>query len=97
MHLVGGEFNPDLGNPLWGQVDRFPLDGAVPMPAWEPGTVIADHYLVPVDPDAPPGEYRLVVGMYDALSGARLPVYAQAGMLAGDEILINMVEVAPAP
>lgn len=97
VHLVGGEFNPDLGNPLWGQVDRFPLDGAVPMPAWEPGAVIADHYLLPVDPDAPPGEYRLVVGMYDALSGARLPVYAGAGVLAGDEILINMVEVAPAP
>jgi hypothetical protein len=95
VHLVGAEFNPDLGNLLWGQVDRLPLEGVVPMTAWEPGVVVPDTYELPVDPDTPPGAYRLVVGMYDGLSGARLPVSGAGGQPLGDEILIGVVEVAP--
>jgi hypothetical protein len=93
IHLLGNEFNPDLGNPLWGQVDRLPLEGAVPMPAWAPGVVIEDRYILPVDPDTPPGAYQLVVGMYDGLSGARLPVHDAAGQPLGDAITLQSVEV----
>jgi hypothetical protein len=97
IHLVGQEFNPDLGNPLWGQVDRLPLEGAVPMPAWAPGVVIEDRYLLPVDPDTPPGAYQLVVGMYDGLSGERLPVFDAAGQPLGDAITLQSVEVGAGP
>jgi hypothetical protein len=82
---------------LWGQVDRLPLEGAVPMPAWVPGVVVEDGYLLPVDPDTPPGAYQVVVGLYDGLSGARLPVYDAAGQPLGDAITLQSVEVAPGP
>jgi hypothetical protein len=94
IHLLGADFNPDLGNPLWGQVDRVPLEGAVPMPAWKPGVVVEDGYRLPVDPDTPAGTYQIVVGMYDGLSGARLPVFDAAGEALGDAITLQRVEVA---
>jgi len=97
VHLVGAEFNPALNNPLWGQVDRAPLEGVMPTTAWEPGIVIPDAYRVPLDPNAPPGAYRLTVGLYDPVSGERLRVYDAAGSALGDEILISPITVVDAP
>ncbi|MGL4648610.1 MAG: hypothetical protein ACRC1H_04325 [Caldilineaceae bacterium] len=44
------------------------MGGLAPTTTWEPGTLIRDPYLLPL-PDAP-GNYRLLVGLYDA-SGTR--------------------------
>ncbi len=93
VHLVGAEFNPALNNPLWGQVDRLPLEGALPTTAWAPGVVIPDTYRVPLDANAPPGEYRLAVGLYDPLSGERLRVYDARGDELGDAIVISAITV----
>jgi hypothetical protein len=95
VHLVGEEWNPALGNPLWGQVDRLPVDGNLPTDAWVPGQVVVDRYEVPVQANAPPGRYALTVGLYDALSGERLPVYDATGSFIGDEIVLGEVEVVP--
>jgi hypothetical protein len=94
VQLVGQEFNPDTNNPLWGQVDRQPLDGALPMTVWPVGAVIADGYLVPIDPDAPAGVYEVVVGLYDGLTGERLPVAAPDGS-ESDHIVLARVELRP--
>jgi len=66
-HLVG----PD--GQLWGQRDHVPADGEAPTTSWLPGEVIADLVHVAVSTDAPPGEYQLLVGLYDA-DGQRLPL-----------------------
>jgi hypothetical protein len=92
---VGSEWNTAQNNPLWGQVDRLPVDGNAPTNAWAPGQVVGDPYALPVDPNAPPGQYTLTVGLYDALSGERLPVHDAAGNFVGDEIVIGQVNVAP--
>jgi hypothetical protein len=55
-----------------GQVDRVPGDGALPTSGWARGEVVEDRYDLPLDPSAPPGRYRLEVGLYDARSGQRL-------------------------
>ena len=52
--------------------DRPPLDGAYPTSTWLPGQTILDPRHIPL-PAAPPGEYRLIVGLYDPATGARLP------------------------
>jgi hypothetical protein len=95
VHLVGAEFNPDTGNPLWGQVDRQPLEGSLPMTVWPPGEIIRDSYTLPVDPDAPPGAYHLEVGLYDGVTGQRLAVTAPAGA-SSDSILLETIFVEPA-
>jgi len=49
--------------------------------------------VLPVDPDAPEGVYRLEVGMYDAATGARLPVTLPDGTTAGHLLLEIAVRV----
>ena len=84
VHLLG----PD--GRLYGQVDRLPNRGADPTTSWAPGQVIVDGYRLSVATDAPPGRYRLAVGLYDAESGARLPVTdAQGRRLPDDRVLLE--------
>jgi hypothetical protein len=69
--LVGSATNPATGNPVWGQVDR-PPDPARPTDDWLPGDWALDERTLTLPADTPPGEYRLIVGLYEADSGARL-------------------------
>jgi 4-amino-4-deoxy-L-arabinose transferase-like glycosyltransferase len=57
-----------------GQQDNPPVEGTYPTTEWQPGEVIVDRYEIPVASDAPPGRYRLAVGMYDSQTLERLPV-----------------------
>lgn len=52
------------------QRDSVPDNGARPTTGWLPGEFIIDRYNL----QAPPGEYRLWVGMYDPLTQSRLPI-----------------------
>ena len=67
MQLVG----PD--GRVYGQHDAPPLAGSVPTSTWTPGEVLTDTYRFNVAADAPPGEYRLIVGVYLPATGERLP------------------------
>lgn len=58
-----------------GQEDNYPVGGTFPTVEWQPGEVIVDRYEIEVSPDAPPGVYRLAVGMYDGATLERLPVW----------------------
>ncbi|GEM_PF-6703879 len=53
------------------QADHVPQAGRAPTSGWWPGTVIPDPFALPVAPE--PG-WRLRVGLYDPVSGARLPL-----------------------
>jgi hypothetical protein len=57
----------------WGGNDRVP-QGYYSTTLWTPGEVVEDEYLVPIDPSAPPGVYRLDVGLYAELAGQSWPV-----------------------
>lgn len=82
----------DAQNLIWGQRDSIPVDGARPTTSWIEGEVIIDDYEVTVQPDAPPGEYVLEIGMYDPPTGERLPVLGE-GVVQGDRILLGRIEV----
>ncbi len=56
------------------QKDQPPLNGAYPTSLWEGGEVIADEVDLPLPPDLSPGNYSLVVGLYDFNTGQRLAV-----------------------
>ena len=86
VHIVGEQFNPRWNNPLWGQVDRIPRNGTAPTTAWQPNQIVRDEYRVPIDPDAPPGIYKIEVGLYDPATGARLPLEN-----GGDSAIISSV------
>jgi hypothetical protein len=77
---------------IWGQKDNIPMKGTYPTTGWVEGEVIADEYEIAVNSDAPPGDYQIEVGMYDAATGQRLPVFDENGIrLPGDRILLDKV------
>ncbi len=52
---------------------------------------MADAYAIPVNADAPPGDYWIEVGIYDPLNGARLPVTGAGDGPAGDRLLDRLL------
>jgi 4-amino-4-deoxy-L-arabinose transferase-like glycosyltransferase len=74
---------------LWGQKDSVPGGGTMPVTGWVPGEVIIDKYEIEVMADAPPGEYTIAIGMYEAATGQRLPIFDAAGELLGDQLLLD--------
>ncbi len=78
---------------IWGQRDAEPGNGAAPTTSWIPGEIISDTYSIPVQPDAPPGEYDIEIGMYSLPSGARLPVTNETGQPIDDHLILGRVAV----
>jgi hypothetical protein len=58
------------------QADAIPGEGLAPTESWLPGEIVADRHelAAPVS-----GHYRLLVGIYDPVSGARLPALDGTG------------------
>jgi uncharacterized membrane protein len=57
------------------QADSVPQGGGYPTIWWMPGEVVADPITLSLPPGAPRGvTYRLIVGLYDPRTGARLPL-----------------------
>jgi hypothetical protein len=52
--------------------DAPPVGNYYPTSLWQKGDVIDDVHWLPLPSDLPAGEYQVVVGFYDPLSGARL-------------------------
>lgn len=70
------------------QIDLPPLAGAAPTTTWLPGEILTDPYSLSLPPDLSPGRYRLITGLYDPASGARLPVSS-----GGDFVELGQVTV----
>lgn len=56
----------DPAGHLVAQQDNLPVQGMAPTQTWEPAVVIRDPYQLALPAQAPPGRYRLVMGMYDS-------------------------------
>lgn len=79
---------------LAAQRDGIPLCGVRPTPTWRAGEVMEDSYEIYLGSDLAPGEYRLSVGMYDAVTMVRLPAYDAAGeRLPEDRIVLSSFRV----
>ncbi len=66
------------GDRLIAQRDTEPVGGTRPTTTWQSGETIEDNYGLLIPLATPPGEYRLIAGMYEPETGKRLPVW-QAG------------------
>jgi 4-amino-4-deoxy-L-arabinose transferase-like glycosyltransferase len=85
----------DTNQRIWAQRDSLPGNGLLPTNSWVLGEVITDVYELEVDPDAPPGNYILEMGMYDATTGQRLQVYDAAGSPKGGRVLSEPLALVP--
>jgi mannosyltransferase len=55
-------------------LDSPPQNGAAPTSGWSPGQVITETRAVPIPPDAPAGEYNVIIGLYRYPSFERLTI-----------------------
>ncbi|MCB0212023.1 MAG: hypothetical protein KDJ52_21960 [Anaerolineae bacterium] len=72
--------------------DGPPLAGDYPTPLWANGEVIVDAHSLDVT-DLPPGQYRLVAGLYNFQTGERLPAYKDGEPLPDFAVAVGTVEI----
>lgn len=79
---------------LQGGYDRRPLEYYSTL-LWAPGEVVVDGYAVPVEADAPPGEYYLDIGLYLTVgeSAVNLPLVADGQMTDVTSVTLGPIEV----
>jgi hypothetical protein len=69
--------------------DAPPVQGDFPTNLWRAGDWIDDAHTLQIPPDLAPGSYRLLVGLYDPVSGARL------GLVDGGDSVTIPLEIRP--
>ncbi len=82
----------DEAGHIVGQWDGEPGDGMNFTTSWQAEEAVADHYGVLVRPGTPPGQHRIVAGMYSAVSGQRLAV-TDGGQGRGDHLVLDTITV----
>lgn len=87
VHAVG----PDQS--IRGQWDSVPAQGAAPTSGWIPGEIVEDHYQVPMVKKAPAWKYDIFVGMYNPLTGQRLPMYSPNAPMSEDRVWLAQVQL----
>lgn len=87
IHLVGAD------GQIGGQEDSQPLHGFYPTSQWDVGDMVVDEHSVSVKPDAPPGEYQLLVGMYLLSTMERLPVLDDDGRVVEDYLFLDTIRL----
>jgi hypothetical protein len=89
VHLV-----PEDEYTVLAQADGSPAVPERPTLSWdEPGeTLISPPFALTIPPDLAPGDYRVLIGLYNFSTGVRLPV---AGSELGDAYLLTLLHVAP--
>jgi hypothetical protein len=85
LHLVDG------AGQLQAQQDGPPLNGRYPTHNWLPYQVIQDKIALGLGPELPPGEYQILVGMYDLATGQRLAVSSANGSVPDNAIPLKPV------
>jgi hypothetical protein len=88
VHLV------DAQGRVAAQHDSEPGGGELPTTSWLPGEVIADPHLLAVAGGLPPGQYVVQAGVYDARTGARLPIRSASGEVRGDVVELGRITAA---
>jgi hypothetical protein len=82
----------DAAGALVAQHDGVPVGGFLPTRAWRPTLAVRDKIEIPLPPNLPRGEYRVVTGLYDSVTLARLPVTENVSA-EGDAFLIGTLPV----
>ena len=69
------------------------MAGFRPTFTWQPGEVIRDNYGLLLPDDLPPGDYRLIAGLYLPTTMERLAASTAEGVPLGDHVSITNIGV----
>ena len=74
---------------LWGQSDRL-NPGGFPTSRWSTDKYIRDEHQVQVQPDTPPGDYAIHVGLWNREMGERYIAHDEYGLMLGDSVPLRV-------
>jgi hypothetical protein len=78
---------------LHGQQDNQPVNNHWPTSRWQPGNHLTDRYDIPLAQAAPPGEYHILVGMYNSTTGQRITITHNGEPVADNAIVLSTITV----
>ena len=82
----------DAQGQLVAQQDHPLTNNFLPSTRWQPGLTLADAYQIDLPADLAVGVYRVIVGLYDATTGVRLPL-TMDGSAAGDAVTLSELTI----
>ncbi|MBE7553261.1 MAG: glycosyltransferase family 39 protein [Anaerolineales bacterium] len=80
---------------VWAQWDNPPQAGRYPTSAWAEQDSVVDRYTLTLRDGAPPGQYRLLAGMYDPATGQRLPTLVNGQPQPDNAVVLTTLSLAP--
>ncbi len=80
-------------NAVVAQADRVLCDTTLNEADWRPGDILVDDYELALPAETPPGDYPVVIGLYQDATGARLPVVTADVAHDGDSVTIGTLRV----
>jgi hypothetical protein len=80
----------DAKGQIVGQQDQIPGNGVYPTTSWVKGEYLIDEYDIAFSTDSDDNNLQIEIGLYDARTGERLPVFDDGGQPAGDHINIGV-------
>ena len=85
---------PFPGTPPTAQEDAQPCDNSYPTTGWSPGEAVEENRRIAIPTNAAPGRYVVTTGIYDLVTGKRLPMRSLDGV-AGDQFILGIVTITP--
>lgn len=84
----------DADGQMVAQHDGEPIGGERPTWDWRDREVIQDEHILVIEPGSPGDTYTLSAGMYDVVTGVRLPAVGSSGeRLPDDRVVLQDVQV----
>ncbi len=83
----------DSGQPPFSTGDSPPLQGEYPTGIWDEGEIINDSYFLEIPDDLEDGRYPILLGMYDPITGGRLPLLINDTPQANEIFLAGWISV----
>lgn len=74
---------------LAAQHDSSPQGGFTPTSAWQPGQTVVDHHALALAANLPAGTYQLIAGLYNPITGRRLPMPQGGDFVTLGPVMIN--------
>ncbi len=85
----------DAGGQIRGQFDSPPVSDGWLTTTWLPGEFIVDERVIPIESDAPAGEYQIIVGLYTSADGLRAALTVDGQLVPDDRYHLATIEVRP--
>ncbi|MDE3091181.1 MAG: hypothetical protein KGJ80_17565, partial [Chloroflexota bacterium] len=78
---------------LWARDDREPARGFTPTDRWKAGDIVRDEHTFDLPRTMPPGDYQIIVGIWDPTSGISLEARDRQDKDLGVRVALGSIQV----